>query len=264
MTEELTTTKSREMVGNVEIQEEGAIVPRQTFLAARTAVEMAQAQTSMVEWFRLKLADEKHELAEFESIVRHAKSHKWNTRNLAPRVSRQKKRITFYEKCLLASTMGYMIVPEFEVDIVAIRTIRDEPLYESMRREGSYNKLSRSDLRNDPAGEHAAGVGHYVSALPTGRTWMTHEKKEGKDIDVSHVETMDYTDPEFPVTVATPVIIEAVGQAMKGKIFDEIAVCPSSGRGSDPIVIGRVCMKQGYNWKRINFLIGWCVDLRML
>ena len=47
------------------------------------------------------------------------------------------------------------------------------------------------------------------------------------------------------------------------KVFDEIGVLPASSNG-DPMVIGRIILKEPGNTRRMNFLIAWFVDTKTL
>ena len=228
-----------------------------TFLVARNQAEMQTARVGLENWLTVKIAAEKLDLREIEAIVKHARLRKWKTRPLESRAARQKKRILFYEKCYQACAQGYTLIPNFPIDVMAVRTKKQSP---NEYREATYFP----DLSAKEGTENlAASEGHYVAPRPTEKRESHTVEKDGKNVLMRSVEAVDFTDPEFPLAVATPLIMDATAQSLAEKLFDEIGVCPPRRRG-DPIVVGKIVHREGYSRREMSFLIAWGVDVRTL
>ena len=61
--------------------------------------------------------------------------------------------------------------------------------------------------------------------------------------------------------------MDATAAAMAMKIFDRIGVVPQTrrkGYRGDPIVLGQITRKEGWQTKTASFLIAWYLDPRTL
>lgn len=60
--------------------------------------------------------------------------------------------------------------------------------------------------------------------------------------------------------------MNVVAAAMAKKIFDRIGIVPRTQQRlrGDPIVLGQITRKEGYQTKTASFLIAWYVDARTL
>ena len=103
------------------------------------------------------------------------------------------------------------------------------------------------------------GKGEYVDAQPT----IGHVRgpdRTGEERDFFHADEFD--EVSFPFTMVNPEIPKAVSQAMALKVFDEIGCLPRRReRTGDPIIIGRVTVKEGYTERTLSFLLGWFMNL---
>jgi hypothetical protein len=177
-------------------------------------------------------------------------------------LQREKYKQMYYQKLLAAVHAGYTVVPNMPVDIFAIRVKREKPAVGSAIRSETY-KPSVPSLNDEQEQRLPVGEGQYKSPIQTTNIerW---ESKNAKDEIVHHVmqSAVDFADIEFPLAVAHPVVMDATGAAMALKIFDRIGVV-RNGSG-DPIVLGEITRKVGWQTKTASFLIAWYLDPRTL
>jgi hypothetical protein len=236
-------------------------------LVATNPQQMASAQANLATWLRTKRDSMLTEAVELESARDEAKRHKWKTSAFNSAIVKARKRHIFYQKTLEAVLAGYTIIPNFPIDIFAIRVTRDEPLSGQQ-----YNTGYRSaDYRRELPDIAEAGVGEYKSVKPEGYRHSEEKKKQdGTAITYNYFTPTDLAEVEFPFTVARPEIMTATAEAMTLRVFDEIGICPQSKRArgkGDPLIIGRIVIKpEPFAEPSIaaSFLIAWHLDLRTL
>lgn len=234
--------------------------PQPMVVMARTPDEMQRAQVAMIEWAGLKVAQMAGEAAELRGELEHAKKHGWRTTGLRAALTRAEKRQRFYEKARLALEAGYALVPNFPVDVFAVRTLRTEP----RPVETSYQNA----IPREPAQALPPGEGAYKDPWPTADSY-TESKVDGQGKEKKETRwfPVELRDVEFPLQLAKIEVMDATQLAMSKKIFDEIGSLPgrrqSRGRG-DPIVVGRIVNKEGYNEHVLTFMIAWFMTLDML
>jgi hypothetical protein len=230
-------------------------------LVAMRPEDMQVAQSSLAEWFRAKLdlvRQEAHDaMRNLEIAVQSAfKADSFKRASYAA-----DRRVQFYEKCLAAIEAGYAIVPDFPVDVLAIRVTREHPKWRSVTCwEKNYA------LHPEAAAIAPAGEGHYVNPQPYQTTSEQPKKKlsDGREIEQYRHTIGDYAEVEFPVQVAQPAVMEATRAAMMLNLFDEIG-CRPARRKPDPIVIGRIHKPwDRYRDNPVSFLIAWWIDTRQL
>lgn len=225
------------------------------FVFARDPAEMTKAQDAMVAWAERKLETKKTELRDFEQNLTIATKNKWRISTLKAAVERARKKVTFYEKVRDALKEGYYIIPDMDVEVFALRTTAKNP--RQNRISGRWNPAPKNQLTNSPP----SGEGQYVSPNRGYFEQNQHEetRKDGTKDTITTKWWEGFAEPDFPFTMAKPQILEATAEAMKKKIFDEMGVLPRT-RGGDPMVIGRITYREGYNRKSINFLVAWFLD----
>lgn len=227
-------------------------------LVASTPEEMQAAQGSLAEWFRQKVSIVKDEARDATDCCIAATNAGWKTGPFERRERIAEGRLKFYEKCLAAVDAGYVIVPNFPVDVFAIRTAKRKP------------KEAESDSRWSQFEQQAqtlpVGQGRYVDPLPKvfQRTRHETDKKTGLVNPKTYYYPKEFDEIEFPISVAKPMVMKATHRAMATKIFDEIGCLPNRRTKGDPIVTGAVMFREGASEKRLTFLIAWWVDTRDL
>jgi hypothetical protein len=233
--------------------------PIDTVFVAKSPMEMAEAQEGLLVWAREKLAHLRSDYDEMEEAYNHARKMKWKASPMRRQMTKIQKHITYYTKVEAALAEGYYLIPNFPVDVVAIRTRREFPKHYETTERGSLGMEQESDA--SPMGE-----GTFVSPTPRldseyrERTDHQGKKKLDKWFWPDRFEPFD-----FPFTVTKPEIIDGTKRAMVKKVFDEIGILPQrQRRRGDPMIIGQVVLREGYSEKRLSFLIAWFVDTNTL
>src|ERR1051326_948244 len=125
-------------------------------LVALTPADMVPAQSSLVAWCDKKIAAVKQELSDIETNLELATEHGWKHRSVAAALERTKKRVLYYEKIKAAVEAGYLIVPNFPIDVFAVRVAR------AKQRQATSDYAYRRDYKTAKAELLPAGEGRYV------------------------------------------------------------------------------------------------------
>jgi len=220
---------------------------------ARNPGEMKVAQQHLILWADQKVEYIEQELVDLEQNLAMARKYHWRRGPWTARINKAKRKIEFYRKVKAALEAGYCIVPNFPVDVFAVRTTKAKP---KRGKEKWAHNLPTPETNSPPVGE-----GQYVS------TDTIVEKSEVKKVDNREVvlwSNKDFDLVDFPFAFAKPEILDDTGKAMARKIFDDIGALPPRKRRGDPVVVGRIVMKEGYNEKCVTFLISWFIDTDQL
>ncbi len=218
--------------------------------------EMQAAQLALVSWAATKVSRVKQELADAEDCLAQATASGLRLDGVRKMVATARKSLVYHEKVKSALEAGYCIVPDFPVDLVAIRTSRMNPIGERSQNWGIPGIEQKAQAL--PEGE-----GDYVNPWPTARHVRTDEQTnhEGKVTGTVKVwRAADFCDVELPVKFMKPRVVEATNRAMLSGIFDEIGILPARPK-KDPLVVGRIIDPKG---RRLSFLISWFLDSRDL
>lgn len=236
------------------------LVEREQVVMARNPEELNIAQQQMVVWADNRIADARDELRDLEANLLLAQQNDWQPGNWKRQMGRVKDTIIYYGKVRAALLEGYCIVPNFPIDVFAVKTRKKKP-----------NKVSESstwrggptlpDMRPDKS---PVGEGDYVAPETLNDTWEEEhddEKNEGKTKTWFCATASEMRAPEFPFTLVKPEILEDVSFAKTIRIFDELGVMPERRRrsGGDPVVIGRIRMSNSWSSRTMCFLLSWWV-----
>jgi hypothetical protein len=240
----------------------------QVHLVARDPQQMAAAQSDLTIWIENKLAAVTAEAGELETARDYAKAHKWNYKALANQANKARHLVTYYNKMLIAVKSGLTLVPNFPIDVFAIRIKRELP-NASVAENSATNYTPRLYTPGDERPDATpAGEGRWVS--PTGGEMESdrYETRSEKNEIVKHADQWrtDFDDVDFPLIAARPVVMDATQQAMALKVFDQVGICPPKRKG-DPLIIGQILLppiKWGTALKTASFLIAWHLDLNVL
>lgn len=221
-------------------------------LTAKTPAEMLSSQAHLVEWCDKKLAALEFDVQELKGATEHAKKNKWKWQVHERHWKLAEKRLSFYQKVKAALIAGYYIVPNFPVQMFAIKTKRNYPNRQT-------SNVYWSDKKQDPQ-ELKIGDGIYQNPFPI----VERISKTDEHDTLSYATEWD--EMEFPVSMAKPDIMEATTRAMALKIFDEIGVFPDykRERGEDPVIIGRIIRKTNYSKKVVSFMIAWHLNTNQI
>ena len=228
-------------------------------LVARSPDDMQRAQQSLSAWVSQKIAILERDFDDATQNSRLAVSSKISPKVFDRQCDMLRRRIQFYEKIQQAVGAGYCIVPNFPVDIFAIRTTRKAP----KRGESTYS-LSR--FEQHPM-KLPAGAGEYQDNLPVVSSRVeSRTDREGKEIQQRVYYPSDWPEEiDFPVSVVKPVVMSATTQAMALKCFDSLGIAGGRHQKGDPIVVGHIYDPRDRGFYRfVTFLIAWWVDTRDL
>lgn len=232
---------------------------------ALTPREIGPAQAQLAGWCHQKMRSLGKDYAELRSNLRVATRNRWSRGGLQKAVSLTKRRIQYYKKIESALNAGFLIIPNLPIDVIAIRTDRACPPYQT----GEYP----SDVNTAQADILPQGEGRYVDEMTRVRD-MSHINAEGKRVRL--VEAGQFSEEiDFPVLAVKPQIMEATAQAMTLKLFDRIGLAHNNAanssrriRRSDPFVVGQILNPQGghntWHPKLVTFFIAWWLDTSAL
>ena len=221
-------------------------------LTATLPHEMVVAQQQLITWCDGKIMVIKAESKELGEATEHAKKMKWKSTTLQNQYNLSLKRVSYYEKIKSALLEGYYIVPNFDVEIFAIRTDKNKP-----RKFLTTSSWGRS-RDEQPAHDMPITVGDYKNNRPIIFERAIDEKTK-------EYWAEKWQDVEFPVTMCKPEIMEATTQAMALKIFDRFGVFPSTRKKCDPVIIGQIVHKNSqYGEKIVSFMIAWHINTNVL
>ena len=96
-------------------------------LVARQPEEMQLAQQQLVAWFEQKIAACRREAADANDNLAIAQRNGWKLASFRRQSQLAGRRVAFYEKCKAAVEAGYALVPNFPIDVFAVRTTKGRP-----------------------------------------------------------------------------------------------------------------------------------------
>lgn len=222
-------------------------------LTATVPMEMVNAQQQLITWCDGKLKALRFESNELKGATEHAKQMKWKSATLQNQYNKSLRKISFYEKMKAALLEGFYIVPNFPIQMFAIKTKKKFVYGHSWSYWGEFEQNAQ---------ELAQGEGEYKNPFPI-VSRVTSEHKDGKEIRKAESEAVDWDEFEFPLTMARPQIMEATSRAMALKIFDRIGIMPAHKK-DDPVIIGQIFNKNGWNEKIVSFMIAWHLNTNVL
>lgn len=227
----------------------------------RDPVEIAKAQQGLIVWAKSKIHEEETDLADLEANLVIAKKNKLRQKPWQGRILKAIRKVDYYKKILGGLEAGYWLVPNFDCDVIAVRTTQKKP----PRKKGVYHS-SVSEL---PTNSPPPGEGRYVDPnmvvdekVTTKRIWSDDKQRyvdiKGKEFKAVKIDE----EVDFPFGFAKPHVLDATGKAMALKMFDEIGVLPRRRARGDPMVVGKIKRKEGYADHEITFLICWFIDTK--
>lgn len=247
------------MTTAIEPVQEVALQPSTGYqLVATDDAQLRTAHAQMIGWARVQVASvEAEKLAEEEALAV-AKERKWSTAAFSRRIATMDKRIIFYRKIEAALLAGYVIVPNFEMTVFAIRTKARSP------RGGEISSTWRGTDFVQNAQRLPEGEGEYRNPRP--QVWQREEQREKPDGKKEAVKVFwpadEFKDIEFPIALAKPALMTETAKAMARKVFDEVGVAVDRSnwsRRGDPIVLGRI-VNPRKGASSLTFFIGWYFD----
>lgn len=218
--------------------------------------EMARAQGSLRSWATAKRGEVEGELVELRSALDIAVRNKWGTRRvLASQITRAERRVEFYAKVSAALDAGFLIVPNFAMDVFAIRTKARAP-------RGGWTQSDWRARRGQEPQLLPAGAGGYVGPVPAlERSTESVRNGKGELVERHSYMPVEWRDVDFPVEMALPVVMERTEAALRLKLFDEIGIAKDAQavRRGDPMILGRLRNPRP-NRPAATFFIAWSFD----
>lgn len=231
---------------------------------AKNPAEVIEAQHQLLTWAESKVEQMKAKLAEAELSLQQSKKLKIRTAAWVQQVAEAKKAVTYYEKLREAIRAGYYIVPNFPVQVIALKT-------SAKKASVLYGRVQDPQTESPPLGE-----GRYVSPEPVVKWRYDAERERSVPVSATLNETFD-----FPFKLVKPKILSDLSEAVKLGIFDEIGVFPvvtppkakedrplpaplPALPAGDPMVVGIIKRKVRSKVHQVSFLISWWIDTRDL
>jgi hypothetical protein len=240
-----------------------------TAVVALTQDQMAAAQATLVAWCDERIAEAETEAREMNDIGFVAKERGFSANSAAVRERKAKARMVFYGKVRLAIEAGYVIVPNFPVNIFAIRTNRKAPSGEMTRDSYGHRDHFEQGAPGLPVGD-----GRNVSnvAIADRTTDRVPVKPGSTEMETEYIAWPVDFDDRFelgmPVHLVRPQILESTSEAMEKLLFDEFGLVRDDARmtrsgrakASDPIIVGRIIDRR--NGRMFSFFVAWWLDKR--
>jgi hypothetical protein len=242
---------------------------------AHTPDEMKSANLALIAWCDQKIRELRAEHVELSASAAHARKMKWQWKTLHAQAEKTAKRMIYFGKMRQALKEGFFIVPNFPVNVFAIRTSRESPL-RMMSLDENYGYLPFRH-KQQPSGMLPEGEGEYKNPFP----FVAHSKKvvtrdDGKTQTNWAQWATQYKDVEFPLSMAKPQIMEATSRAMALKLFDDFGIFEGHTQmrsqhierrvTRDPIIVARLKDPRSttYEWRGISFIVAWHLDTAVL
>ena len=217
-------------------------------VVAYTPNELVIAQRTVRGWCAENIRRLYRQKQDAQKNVETAISGKFNSKPFKSLVKRCERRIVYYKKIGKAIKLGYMIVPNFDLDLFAVRTTQKKPRKQTSTWDASFNQEGQ---------QLAEGEGRYVDVNPF---WAESERPKGDKMETYYFPTAFDEEISFPVAIIQPGIVKETTRAMGHKLFDQVGV--ATGRRvfrADPIVCGRF-LDPIQRDKAVTFFIAWWMD----
>lgn len=228
------------------------IAPRH--LIALAPYDLPIAQRELAEWCRAHIVALGRELREQRTNLRECRRMLWRSNGWTNAIARTRKRMIYFAKLQAAVRAGYLVVPNFDVDVIAVRVGRLTP------DAAVGEETATPDVLPPGRGRYVddALVGHHET-----KTWKDHNQKEQsrQEFHPSHFgEQLD-----FPGALVKPAILDAANRAMALRLFDRIGIVRGRRR-SDPILVGQIIdprtPRHSLRWspKCVSFFVAWWLN----
>lgn len=270
---------------------EGEIVhdaPPDPHLIALSPAEMQAARGDLKIHLEQKLSTIEREIVQANAALNEARRNGWATGTLIAARNRLVDDETYYNKILAAVEAGHAMIPEFPIEVFAVRRHQDDK-YKSQTFTNAINGKDTWLSHPIEADCAPAGAGEYRNPEPETYDWVRENKTPGaqeRNEPRWYTEVTRTGNPAapimFPHMTARAPIMKATAAAMKDKVFDQVGVClpvqkAAKGRVirpqprrrqmnaavGDPLVIGQVLRKSegGGKQKCVSFIIAWHLNL---
>lgn len=221
-------------------------------LVALTPAELPAVQGQLADWCLQKIRSLGTDLREFRENLRQARKMHWRRTGWERAILKTKKQMIYYTKIKSAVQAGYLVVPNFDVDVLAVRVEKQTPPYERDQ------DVAQCELL-------APGTGRYVDDKVKGhKASETYTGSDGKERIRTWFNPTDFNEQlDFPAVLVKPSVLAATNRAMALKLFDRIGIVQT--RKSDPIVVGQIIhpnerYRRYNNLRCVTFFIAWFLN----
>jgi hypothetical protein len=223
-------------------------------VVAYTPHELATAQGTVRGWCAENIRRLLVERKDAQANLEQARVSKFRTEPFKKLIAKCGRQIEYFKKIGQAIKLGYMIVPNFDMDLFAVRTDATKPRHREQRWANQFVENGKAL----PQGE-----GRYVGHRPIEDHYTYNEKAaDGKQIEKKSYFPLDFVrEIEFPVTLVKPHILAETKRAMSHKLFDQVGIARGgyTTRRDDPIVCARI-VDQTRRAKAVTFFVAWWLD----
>lgn len=227
-------------------------------LVALNQPQLQAAHAQMLGYIRQMIAETRSESVGERANLATAREQGWATAPFERRVRTLGRSLLFYEKLEAALEAGFVLVPNFQMDVFAIRTDAINP--RGTVQPGRWNRFVQNAQLLPP------GEGRYVGPLPAVEEDVSEVFQGETRKEVVRQWPSEFLEVAFPLALARPEIVTRAGEVMAMKLFDEIGLARNADQGGargDPILLGHLRnprrMRQG-----ATFFLGWYFDPRVL
>lgn len=231
-----------------------------TMVLATTRSALVSAHAELAEHVARQRDATVAEHAEVQAACALATDRHWATSPIKRRLARLERHLTFLDKVAGAIRAGYSIVPNFDLDLLAVR----------IRQAGRYGWHRVNDRPTVGAERLPIGEGEYVSPEPEFESWREDRlDASGKKIGTNVIFRSTKDAPvAVPFVLLKRELADALHAAMTERLFDEIGVVNDARtrKRADPVLVGRVLhpnVRPG-DRRGLCFFIGWWFDRRVL
>lgn len=227
---------------------------RNVRLIATDPADLARAHGEMVAW-----CDNEISIAQDDNLIESqnlevAKQKHWSKAPFQRRIRLNTARIDFLGKIKEALLAGYVIIPNFSMNVFAIRT---DDLPAQGQDTWSYHR--KGVTFTQPSRSLPEGEGEYVNPAVA----SSHSVVRDGDKTTHVYESVEnFSDIQYPIVIAKPELMTRAAAAMELKVFDEVGVSVDTvrgGRRGDPVLTGRI-LNPNPNRPDVSFFLGWYFD----
>ena len=119
------------------VEEKKDEITAQFHAVAVNGTEMVAAKAGIQAWLERKLQSIEDEIVSLQAVHDSAVKHKWKSSTFKGQLQREKQKQLYYGKLLAACNAGFVIVPNMDVDVFAIRVKRT-----NTRAKPAFNKAT--------------------------------------------------------------------------------------------------------------------------
>lgn len=225
-------------------------------VTATTRTALTSAHGDIQKWIRERLDRVTVELQAARAGFATAKERGHGTEAIARQLRRIEKHEAFLTKTLAAIAAGYTIVPNFNIEQIAVRTDKGTP------------SSTRTSTPTIGAARLPVGRGDFVAPEPEYISWEVETERPDKTKrTVRMYQATEHAPVDIPFVLVKKDLADALDTALREKLFDEIGIVRDTPRG-DPVLVGRIrhpnAGRASWDNRGVTFFIGWWFDVRTL